>query len=46
VSDEPVPGWEPCAGAWVDAGWLTGLAGAFFPLYREPDRHAYEAPGS
>lgn len=40
----PGPGWQLAAGRWVDTGWLSDLARTFFPLYREPDRHAYEAP--
>jgi ribosomal protein S12 methylthiotransferase accessory factor YcaO len=42
----PGPGWrrvEP-GGAFVHVAALERLAGAFLPLYREPDRHGYEAP--
>jgi len=42
--DSPGPGWTRAFGVWVHTKWLAELASTFFPLYREPDRHAYEAP--
>lgn len=45
----PGEGWRRAVLAepvWVHADWLSEVARAFFPLYREPDRHAYRAPGA
>jgi len=43
-SEAPGAGWERVSGRWVHTAWLAELAASFFPLYREPDRHAYRAP--
>jgi ribosomal protein S12 methylthiotransferase accessory factor len=42
--EAPGEGWERAGGRWVHTAWLSELASTFFPLYREPGRHAYEAP--
>lgn len=43
-AEAPGEGWQRVSGRWVHTAWLAKLARTFFPLYREPDRHAYEAP--